>query len=178
MYTTPDHFYKHFPEGGTKKLYLGLPRLCYPPLPDPSLPMGRRKEIDSVMKKARANSGDYWDKKLLDIEEKDPNRWRHTGFKKMYIEGDSSPEVGPNVVPEHYRGDAPRRNAAPSPPPPGRMRERDRIPPPPRRRSPRSPPRDLRRERGRSPGGPSSRRPPSPPPKVGQTFIHWTDPPK
>lgn len=57
---------------------------------DPSLPIGRRKEIDNVMKKARANTNDYWDKKLLEVEEKDPNRWRHTGYKKMYIEGESS----------------------------------------------------------------------------------------
>lgn len=42
------------------------------------------------MKKARANTNDYWDKKLLEVEEKDPNRWRHTGYKKMYIEGESS----------------------------------------------------------------------------------------
>lgn len=42
------------------------------------------------MKKARANTNDYWDKKLLEVEEKDPNRWRHTGYKKMYIQGDSS----------------------------------------------------------------------------------------
>lgn len=60
--------------------------------PDPSLPIGRRKEIDNVMKKARANTNDYWDKKLLEVEEKDPNRWRHTGYKKMYIEGESSSE--------------------------------------------------------------------------------------
>lgn len=59
---------------------------------DPSLPIGRRKEIDNVMKKARANTNDYWDKKLLEVEEKDPNRWRHTGYKKMYIEGESSSE--------------------------------------------------------------------------------------
>lgn len=44
------------------------------------------------MKKARANTNDYWDKKLLEVEEKDPNRWRHTGYKKMYIEGESSSE--------------------------------------------------------------------------------------
>lgn len=42
------------------------------------------------MKKARANTNDYWDKKLLEVEEKDPNRWRHSGYKKMYIEGESS----------------------------------------------------------------------------------------
>lgn len=57
---------------------------------DPSLPAGKRREIDNVMKKARANTNDYWDKKLLEVEEKDPNRWRHTGYKKMYIQGDSS----------------------------------------------------------------------------------------
>lgn len=35
------------------------------------------------MKKARANTtNDYWDKKLIEAEEKDPNRWRHTGYKK------------------------------------------------------------------------------------------------
>uniref|UniRef100_U5EMA5 Putative conserved protein with signal anchor n=1 Tax=Corethrella appendiculata TaxID=1370023 RepID=U5EMA5_9DIPT len=58
---------------------------------DPSLPAGKRKEIDNVMKKARAFPNDgTWDKKLLEVEEKDPNRWRHTGYKKMYIEGDVS----------------------------------------------------------------------------------------
>ncbi|XP_067628669.1 serine/arginine repetitive matrix protein 1 isoform X2 [Eurosta solidaginis] len=51
---------------------------------------GKRREIDNVMKKARANTNDYWDKKLLEVEEKDPNRWRHTGYKKMYIQGESS----------------------------------------------------------------------------------------
>lgn len=56
---------------------------------DPSLPAGKRKEIDNVMKKARALPNDYWDKKLIEAEEKDPNRWRHTGYKKLYIEGDN-----------------------------------------------------------------------------------------
>jgi hypothetical protein len=43
----------------------------------PSLPAGRRREIDTVMKKARAspNSNAYWDKKLLEVEAKDPNRY-------------------------------------------------------------------------------------------------------
>jgi len=46
-------------------------------LADPSLPAGKRREIDNVMKKARANTtNDYWDKKLIEAEEKDPNRWR------------------------------------------------------------------------------------------------------
>lgn len=44
---------------------------------DPSLPAGRRREIDTVMKKARSspNSNGYWDKKLLEVEAKDPNRY-------------------------------------------------------------------------------------------------------
>lgn len=37
------------------------------------------------MKKARQQpANEYWDKKLLEAEEKDPNRWKHTGYKKMY----------------------------------------------------------------------------------------------
>lgn len=59
---------------------------------DPSHPAGKRKEIDNVMKKARQSNAtnDYWDKKLLEVEEKDPNRWRHTGYKKLYIHGKES----------------------------------------------------------------------------------------
>ncbi|KAL1383371.1 hypothetical protein pipiens_003363 [Culex pipiens pipiens] len=66
---------------------------------DPSHPAGKRKEIDNVMRKARAFPNETWDKKLLEAEEKDPNRWRHTGFKKMYIEEDASSsdsDAGPN----------------------------------------------------------------------------------
>lgn len=117
-----------------------------------------------MMKKARANtSNDYWDKKLLDIEEKDPNRWRHTGFRQMYLEGDSSPE-GRAAEPEpplHYR----ESREAP------RTRERERLPP--RRRS-RSPPRELppaRRARSPPPSRAPARRPPSPPPKVRKETI-------
>lgn len=40
------------------------------------------------MKKARQQpANEYWDKKLLEAEEKDPNRWRHSGFKKLYVNG-------------------------------------------------------------------------------------------
>ncbi|CAH0393214.1 unnamed protein product [Bemisia tabaci] len=49
----------------------------------------RRRELDNMMKKARKDNGSqsqYWNKKLLEVEEKDPNRWRHTGFKKMYVD--------------------------------------------------------------------------------------------
>lgn len=41
---------------------------------DPSNPAGRRKEIDNVMKRARQASPGSWDRKLLEVEEKDPNR--------------------------------------------------------------------------------------------------------
>jgi NF-kappa-B-activating protein len=55
---------------------------------DPSHPAGKRKEIDNVMKKARQQpANEYWDKKLLEAEEKDPNRWKHSGYKKMYVNG-------------------------------------------------------------------------------------------
>ncbi|XP_050359560.1 serine/arginine repetitive matrix protein 1 isoform X2 [Nymphalis io] len=41
---------------------------------DPANPAGRRKEIDNVMKRARQASPGSWDRKLLEVEEKDPNR--------------------------------------------------------------------------------------------------------
>lgn len=53
----------------------------------------RRKEIDNVMKKARKEGtvqSQYWNKKLLEVEEKDPNRWRHSGYKELYGEKSSS----------------------------------------------------------------------------------------
>lgn len=37
----------------------------------------RRRELDNVMKKARKegpDKSDYWNKKLIEVEEKDPNR--------------------------------------------------------------------------------------------------------
>lgn len=110
--------------------------------------MGKRKEIDNVMRKARASSNDYWDKKLLDIEEKDPNRWRHSGYKKMYIEGDSSSE-------SEREGNFRYNNRFRS-----RSRSRNRKTPPmsPIQRK-RSPPDMLESRRPRSPDG---RRPRSP----------------
>ncbi|XP_017768137.1 PREDICTED: serine/arginine repetitive matrix protein 1 isoform X2 [Nicrophorus vespilloides] len=98
---------------------------------DPSLPAGRRREIDNVMKKARAspNSNTYWDKKLLEVEAKDPNRWRHSGYKSMYLDGSSSPSSGRR---SRSRSPTGRRS------PPGRRS-------PAGRRSPRSPPTSSRR---------------------------------
>lgn len=40
------------------------------PNTDPSLVVGKRKEIVNVMRKARDNPNDYWDKKLLEVEER------------------------------------------------------------------------------------------------------------
>ncbi|XP_055705288.1 serine/arginine repetitive matrix protein 1 isoform X2 [Phlebotomus papatasi] len=118
---------------------------------DPSLAAGKRKEIDNVMKKARASTGEYWDKKLLEVEEKDPNRWRHSGYKKLYIEGESSSEDS-DAVPE-YRGYSSRQRSS-------RSRSRGRRSPPrspdPRRRTPRSP--EIRGKRPRSPVDPPMRR--------------------
>lgn len=45
------------------------------------------------MKKARregTTQSQYWTKKLLEVEEKDPNRWRHSGYKELYGEKSSS----------------------------------------------------------------------------------------
>ncbi|XP_071051184.1 serine/arginine repetitive matrix protein 1 isoform X2 [Onthophagus taurus] len=99
---------------------------------DPSLPAGRRREIDSVMKKARAspNSSTFWDKKLLEVEAKDPNRWRHSGYKSLYLDGSSSPS------PRRTRSRSPVTRRSPRSPrsPPSRRS-------PIGRRSPRSPPR-------------------------------------
>lgn len=137
--------------------------------PDPSHPAGKRREIDNVMKKARAGTNDYWDKKLLEVEEKDPNRWRHTGFKKMYIEGDENSSSGGESDREsnyRYKRNNGRereevyrrqsrsrsrsgpRKSPPTPPPQNRRRE----PPADHRRSP-------RRVQPRSPGRMAHRSP-------------------
>ncbi|XP_017839758.1 serine/arginine repetitive matrix protein 1 isoform X2 [Drosophila busckii] len=74
------------------------------------------------MKKARANTtNDYWDKKLIEAEEKDPNRWRHTGYKKMYIQGESSSgdsDREPNYSRYPAGGGSNNNSSAPLPPPP------------------------------------------------------------
>ncbi|KAJ6648891.1 hypothetical protein Bhyg_04123 [Pseudolycoriella hygida] len=161
---------------------------------DPSLPIGKRKEIDNVMKKARAGStNEYWDKKLLEAEEKDPNRWRHSGYKKMYIEDESSSDSGNEAFRYNRNRSRSRSRNRKSPPssPIRRQEMRRRSPQSPmqRRRSPRSPP-DVRRPRSperrpRTPPSPTlkrrsppmkqraiiprSKRPPSPPPKGART---------
>ncbi|GBP65643.1 hypothetical protein EVAR_53452_1 [Eumeta japonica] len=73
----------------------------------PSNPAGRRKEIDNVMKRARQASPGSWDRKLLEVEEKDPNRWRHTGYKQLYLDG------SPSSSPRRSRTPLPRRSRSP-----------------------------------------------------------------
>ncbi|KAK0086876.1 hypothetical protein PV325_002318 [Microctonus aethiopoides] len=54
---------------------------------------GKRKELDNVMRKARESQSSYWNKKLLEVEERDPNRWRHSGYKELYVGGANSGET-------------------------------------------------------------------------------------
>jgi hypothetical protein len=145
------------------------------PSADPSHPLGKRKEIDNVMKKARqAPPNEYWDKKLLEAEEKDPNRWKHTGYKKMYVNG----------VPRKSRSRSPLRKTPDVPP---RSRNfpqspiRRRMSRTPERYKPRSPPPRYPREmpkgkEGYRPGGKG--RPMSPPPKVTSPLCTLKSPPK
>lgn len=106
----------------------------------------KRKEIDNVMRKARESQSTYWNKKLLEAEERDPNRWRHSGYKELYVGGSGEPSS---------------RGHPRSP--------RTRSPHSPRLRSPRSP-----RARSRSPRERSSRehnraRPSARSPSTGST---------
>jgi hypothetical protein len=138
------------------------------------------------MKKARArqtnNTNDYWDKKLLEVEEKDPNRWRHTGYKKLYIHnGESSSESENDREKFRYNGGPSSRKS------PMARKSRSRSPimrkmsPRPRSpvdRRPRPRPKSPEIQRRRSPpmnnmmkhrlgnDNRMGKRPPSPPPKV------------
>ncbi|XP_070499955.1 serine/arginine repetitive matrix protein 1 isoform X2 [Chironomus tepperi] len=138
---------------------------------DPSHPYGKRKEIDNVMKKARQQpANEYWDKKLLEAEEKDPGRWKHSGYKKMYVNGvrrSRSP-----VIPGMIRKTPPQRHMQQVPNYPVRRRA-----PTPEKYRPKSPP--LRYAR-KSPPPPRNdlkpkeipyrpKRPMSPPPPKART---------
>lgn len=122
------------------------------------------------MRKARQQpANEYWDKKLLEAEEKDPNRWKHTGFKKMYVNGSTgSPIQRKSRSPFRKTPVSPRsmRHIPPSPMrrrTPERYRERPKSPPMMRYAGSRkSPPRlEMKgKEMYRS------KRPMSPPPKV------------
>lgn len=133
------------------------------PPPDPSHPAGKRKEIDNVMKKARQQpTNDYWDKKLLEAEDKDPNRWKHSGYKKMYVHERKSRSrspmrktpVSPRV--RHIPQSPMRRRPLSRTP----ERHKPRSPPPPRY------PREMVKPKEIYRGGKGHGRPVSPPPKV------------
>ncbi|XP_034940064.1 serine/arginine repetitive matrix protein 1 [Chelonus insularis] len=96
----------------------------------------KRKEIDSVMRKARESQSSYWNKKLLEAEERDPNRWRHSGYKELYVGGTNSGETSRSH---------PRSPKSPRP----------RSPHSPRARSPKSP-RERTHTRTRPARSPSS----------------------
>ncbi|XP_026314933.1 serine/arginine repetitive matrix protein 1 isoform X2 [Hyposmocoma kahamanoa] len=144
--------------------------------PNPSNPAGRRKELDNVMKRARQASPGSWDRKLLEVEEKDPNRWRHTGYKQLYVDGAGSASPRRSRSPPQRRSRSPIARRSRSP-----VGRRSRSPIGRRSRSPvlrRSRSRSLRRvDKGgprrspprRSPVGRSvqrrSSRPRSPPPR-------------
>lgn len=102
---------------------------------------GKRKELDSVMRKARESQSSYWNKKLLEAEERDPNRWRHSGYKELYIGGSGEPSRGHPRSPRSPRPRTPPRSPRPRSPRP---------------RSPRSSPRDRSHARGRPARSPSS----------------------
>ncbi|KAK9884834.1 hypothetical protein WA026_009058 [Henosepilachna vigintioctopunctata] len=109
------------------------------------------------MKKARARaasptSNAYWDKKLLEVEAKDPNRWRHSGYKSLYIDGSSSPSPGRRRT--HSRSPIAGANRRS----PVRRSPMGRRSPAGGRRSPRSPAMRGRTPRRRSPVSPPSNR--------------------
>ncbi|XP_043470084.1 serine/arginine repetitive matrix protein 2-like [Leptopilina heterotoma] len=107
----------------------------------------KRKEIDNLMRKARESQSSYWNKKLLEVEERDPNRWRHSGYKELYV-GGGGVEQGGRGHPRSPRSPRPRT-------PPRSPRPRSPRPRSPRPRSPRSP-RDRSHTRGRAARSPSS----------------------
>lgn len=82
----------------------------------------KRKELDNVMRKARESQSSYWNKKLLEAEERDPNRWRHSGYKELYVGGSgggqgqgqsSSNDTGRNHNPRSPRSPRPRSPHSP-----------------------------------------------------------------
>ncbi|XP_014212702.1 serine/arginine repetitive matrix protein 1 [Copidosoma floridanum] len=101
---------------------------------------GKRKEFDNVMKKARESQSNYWNKKLLEVEEKDPNRWRHSGYKEMYIGSAASGDNRSQIrSPKHrsFRPRSPRPCSPRSPHTPRSRNLRNRYSRSPRRKSPR-----------------------------------------
>lgn len=118
------------------------------------------------MRKARQQpANEYWDKKLLEAEDKDPNRWKHSGFKKMYVNGSSIPMQRKSRSPFRKTPVSPRSARIPPSPmrrrvSPERYRERPKSPP--MRYARKSPPRpEMKSKEIYRP-----KRPMSPPPKV------------
>lgn len=52
--------------------------------------LNKHKELNNVVRKAREFQSNYWNQKILEVEEKNPHRWRHSGYKEMYVRGLSS----------------------------------------------------------------------------------------
>ncbi|XP_037086643.1 uncharacterized protein NKAPD1-like [Pollicipes pollicipes] len=52
----------------------------------------RRPQLDSAMRNARRQGQNslYWTKKLLDFEEREPDRWGHSGFRELYLDQPSA----------------------------------------------------------------------------------------
>lgn len=123
------------------------------------------------MKKARQqpSTNEYWDKKLLEAEEKDPNRWKHTGYKKMYVNG--SPVQRKSRSPIRKTPVSPRLMRHPQSPlrrrmsrTPERYREKPMRSSPPLRYARKSPPPSSRPTNNKEMY--RSKRPMSPPLKV------------
>uniref|UniRef100_A0A8D8S269 Serine/arginine repetitive matrix protein 1 n=3 Tax=Cacopsylla melanoneura TaxID=428564 RepID=A0A8D8S269_9HEMI len=104
----------------------------------------RRREVDNVVKKARKETSGsqrtYWDKKILEAEEKDPNRWRHSGFKELYLEDPNAAGASKkdrDSSRSRSRSPLPRRSppgrSYKSPPPSNKSRPKKPMTPPPRR---------------------------------------------
>ncbi|XP_066991191.1 serine/arginine repetitive matrix protein 2 [Anabrus simplex] len=125
----------------------------------------KRRELDNVMKKARregTTQSSYWTKKLLEVEEKDPNRWRHSGYKELYGGGNNSPH-GSHSSHKRSRSRSPRprrRSRVRSPPLPSRPRSRSRERERERERRPRTPEPQTTRQQSVPQRRPSSRRSP------------------
>uniref|UniRef100_A0A8D8S8H2 Uncharacterized protein n=1 Tax=Cacopsylla melanoneura TaxID=428564 RepID=A0A8D8S8H2_9HEMI len=106
----------------------------------------RRREVDNVVKKARKETSGsqrtYWDKKILEAEEKDPNRWRHSGFKELYLEDPNAAGASKkdrDSSRSRSRSPLPRRSppgrSYKSPPPSNKSRPKKPMTPPPRVRT-------------------------------------------
>ncbi|KAK6624168.1 hypothetical protein RUM43_004519 [Polyplax serrata] len=123
----------------------------------------RRKEIDNVMKKARREGvaqSQYWTKKLLEVEEKDPNRWRHSGYKELYGEKSSSRSKSRSPGVKRPLSSKPRTGPRSPPLPSSSSRPRGKS----RSRS-YSPPRNVSGKSASSSRPPARGRPHTPPSK-------------